>query len=330
MAENMSKLAQVRGGIYGVAIGDALGATLEFMERDEIKAKYGVLRDLIGGGWMDLRAGEWTDDTEMTLAVAEGILENKEEPMEPIGKRFLEWEAGDPRDIGYTVSASIEAYKILKDWHKGAFAVNELDVLTAGNGSLMRTLPIAFAYKTPVEIYKRAIAISRMTHWDLQAGLCCAYYCILARELFNKEPLEALEVAWDVVDSLTQGEDRKSLKPLIDIALHQPVQIAELDEDDLLPSGYVIPSFQCALWAFLTQENFRETLVAAVNLGGDADTVGAIAGGLAGTYWGFDAIPKEWLSKFDNEQSQRLDLAARGLWKLAAKFSHQEQRAEVP
>lgn len=316
MAENKSKLDKIRGGIYGVAIGDALGATLEFMERDKIKAIYGVLRDLIGGGWMDLRAGEWTDDTEMTLAVAEGIFENKEEPMEPIGKRFLEWEAGDPRDIGYTVSSSIEAYKILKDWHKGALAVDELGVQTAGNGSLMRTLPIAFAYKTPEEIYKKAIAISQMTHWDLQAGLCCAHYCILARELLCKEPLEALEVAWATVDSLTQGEDRKSLKPLMDIDLHQPLKIVELAEAELLPSGYVIPSFQCALWAFLTQANFRDTLVAAVNLGGDADTVGAIAGGLAGTYWGFDAIPEEWLAKFDEQQQERLEHAVAGLGEL--------------
>lgn len=311
-----SKLAKVRGGIYGVAIGDALGATLEFMKMDEIKAKYGVLRDLIGGGWLHLRAGEWTDDTEMTLAVAEGILENKEEPMEPIGKRFLEWEAGDPHDIGYTVSSSIEAYKIARDWHKGAFAVNEIGVLTAGNGSLMRTLPIAFAYETPMEIYNQAIAISRMTHWDLQAGLCCAYYCILARELLCKEPLEALEIAWATVDFLTEGEDRKSLEPLMDIGFHQPRQITQLTEADLLPSGYVIPSFQCALWAFLTQGTFQDALVAAVNLGGDADTVGAIAGGLAGTYWGFDAIPEKWLATFDRQQQQRLEHVVAGLGEL--------------
>jgi ADP-ribosyl-[dinitrogen reductase] hydrolase len=321
---NISNLERVRGGIWGVATGDALGATVEFMDRDEIKAKHGVLREIIGGGWMGLRAGEWTDDTEMTLAVAEGIFEDKEQPIEPIGKRFLEWQAGDPRDIGYTVAASIGAYKISGDWHKGAFAVHELDGQTAGNGSLMRTLPVAFAYKTPEEIYMRAIEISRMTHWDLQAGLCCAYYCICARELLQKEPLAAMEIAWKKVDSLTQGKERRSLRPLMDIDLHQPQKIMDLTEGELLPAGYVIPSFQCALWAFLNHNNFEDTTVAAVNLGGDADTVGAIVGGLAGTYWGIGSIPKRWLGKFDKKQSQRLDLAARGLWKLAATSSNQE------
>ena len=314
---NISNLERVRGGIWGVATGDALGATVEFMDRDEIKAKHGVLREIIGGGWMGLQAGEWTDDTEMTLAVAEGIFEDKEQPIGPIGKRFLEWQAGEPRDIGYTLAASIGAYKISGDWHKGAFAVHELDGQTAGNGSLMRTLPVAFAYKTPEEIYMRAIEISRMTHWDLQAGLCCAYYCICARELLQKEPLAAMEIAWKKVDSLTQGKERRSLRPLMDIDLHQPQKIMDLTEGELLPAGYVIPSFQCALWAFLTHDNFQETIVAAANLGGDADTIAAIAGGLAGTYWGFEAIPQNWRNKFAEAQQRRLDRAAKGLWQLA-------------
>lgn len=307
---------QVRGGIWGVASGDALGTTLEFMGRDEIKAKYGRLQDLIGGGWLGLEAGEWTDDTEMTLAVAEGIIEEPEQPLEAIGKRFLEWEATDPPDIGRTVAASIASYKVVGDWHQAAYAVDQIDQLTAGNGSLMRTLPIAFAYKTPKEIYTKAIEISQMTHWDFQAGLCCAYYCLCARELLQKSPLEALESAWRQVDSLTEGEARSSLKHLQKIDLHQPQKLTSLSEEELVPSGYVIESFQCALWAFLSHDNFQESLVAAVNLGGDADTVGAITGGLAGTYWGFDSIPQSWSSKFREEQVERLERASFGLWQL--------------
>ena len=93
--------SKIRGGLWGVAIGDALGATLEHRWRDEIKAKYGQLREIVGGGWLDLKPGQWTDDAEMTLAVAEGIIEYPKLPVEPIGDRFLKWYRKGPIDIGH-------------------------------------------------------------------------------------------------------------------------------------------------------------------------------------------------------------------------------------
>lgn len=100
--------------------------------------------------------------------------------------------------------------------------------------------------------------------------------------------------------------------------LEKPEEIKKLRAADLVPRAYVIPTLNCALWAFLSHGSLEEVIIAAVNLGGDADSIGAIAGGVAGTYWGFDTIPQRWLSKFGQKQSQRLNSAAKGLWKLAA------------
>lgn len=305
---------RVRGGIYGLAVGDALGATLEFMSKEQIQARYGTLRDIVGGGWLNLRPGEWTDDTEMALAVAEGVIKDPENPVPHIGEGFLRWRAADPPDIGGTVRAAFRAYDRLKDWHRAAEEVHAHSGMTAGNGALMRTLPLAFACPDAVDLYVRCMEVARMTHWDPEAGLTCFIYCFTAQELWSGMPFaeaygRALEVMKDVVP-------RDGMEVTATLLTRRLGDVAGWPEERLKPAGYTVDTLACALWCAANAESFEEAVVRAVNLGGDADTVGAVTGGLAGVMYGYDAIPARWLDKFDGRQKERLEAAVEDLTKF--------------
>ncbi|MDI3328893.1 MAG: ADP-ribosylglycohydrolase family protein [Alicyclobacillaceae bacterium] len=304
---------RVKGGLYGVAVGDALGATVEFMSREEIRRTYGTLRDILGGGWLGLRPGEWTDDTEMTLAVAKGIAADPDHPIPHIGRAFTEWKETDPPDIGNIVRTVFRIWETAglnhEQWHIAAErAHRELNGMSAGNGALMRTLPVGAAYRSGEDVYRRAVEIARLTHWDRKAGWTCAIYSLAVRNMIDGETdrrkafagavRRAQEIAGDDFDEIG------------DIPL-------QTREQDLRPTGYTVDSFRCAVWAFFEAGDFEDAVVRAVNLGGDADTIGAITGGLAGVFWGFEAIPPRWLEKFDSEQRARLDRAAAELVKVA-------------
>ena len=308
-------LARIRGGLYGVAVGDALGATLEFVDRAEVGRRWGELREIVGGGWLGLAPGEWTDDTEMTLAVAEGILDDPDDPLPHVGERFLRWKATNPPDIGVTIAAVLRRMERgdlgPREWHRAARAAHEeLRGMSAGNGALMRTLPVGLAYGDPARVSSTAFELARMTHWDERAGRSCAIASLMAFSMLRTglRPAEALEWASgrvaaeappEAVEELTGRARRREWEPL-------------------RPSGFTVDSLHCALWALLESNSFEEAVVRAVNLGGDADTIGAIAGGLAGVHWGFDAIPKRWVDAFTAAQRERLDQAAARLASLAA------------
>ncbi|WP_194174841.1 ADP-ribosylglycohydrolase family protein [Desulfofundulus thermobenzoicus] len=310
---------RVRGGIYALAVGDALGATLEFMDREQIRARYGVLREVVGGGWLNLRPGEWTDDTEMTLAVAEGILVDPENPVPHIGETFLRWRTTNPPDIGGTIRAVFQAYDRLKDWYRAAEEVHARSGMTAGNGALMRTLPLAFAYPDAADLYMRCMEVARMTHWDPEAGLTCFIYCLTVQELWRYMTFaEAYGRALDVLkDIVPRGE----MEDVASRLARRLGDVAGWPKDRLRPTGYTVDTLACALWCVANTDSFEEAVVEAVNLGGDADTVGAVTGGLAGVMYGYDAISARWLDKFDGKQLERLDNAVTGLVRFTKKFS---------
>ncbi|MFS0575020.1 ADP-ribosylglycohydrolase family protein [Sporosarcina sp. 179-K 3D1 HS] len=154
-------LDQIKGGLFGLAIGDALGA----MTEKEIGDKYGVVTEMRGGGYWGVAPGETTDDTAMTLAVARGIMGNVAEPIEEIGRHFLLWENTEPKDMGVTVSKTFRNFA--GDWFQAAEQTHfDLRGKSAGNGSLMRCLPIAIAYSDEKRIGELSIQQSKMTHFD--------------------------------------------------------------------------------------------------------------------------------------------------------------------
>jgi ADP-ribosyl-[dinitrogen reductase] hydrolase len=257
----------IRGGIFGLACGDALGAPVEFMTRDSIIQLYsGPLTEMVGG-WLNTNPGGITDDTEMMLCVAHGLIENPLSPRDAVGQRFMDWYHSSPMDIGNDTAAALLIYDQFQDWDRAGRPA------ATGNGCLMRTLPISFAYVGSAEILAKSILIAEMTHKSAIAAKCCAYYNFFVSRLLDS--------------------DRRKPSGLSNSAIN-----LQVDEDSLSlkPTGHVFNTLYNALWAFLRTDTFEDAVVSAVNLGGDADTNGAVAGGIAGTYYGFDAIPKRWLA----------------------------------
>ncbi|WP_068776035.1 ADP-ribosylglycohydrolase family protein [Paenibacillus sp. FJAT-26967] len=262
---------RIKGGMYGVAVGDALGGTTEFMTEREIKEKYGYLTEIIGGGVWNLEPGEVTDDTMMTLGAADGILENAEEPVEAIGHFFMEWYRTRPKDIGNIIRHVFGKYE--GDWFETAFVAHMDLGQSAGNGSLMRCLPVALAYKELADLDRVTIMQSRMTHYDPR----CAEVCVMYNRIAHR---------------LLQGED-------LGTSIKAEVKGSEYEEHlealpDCPPSGFIVHTFRWVLYILLHTANFEEVVQKAANLGGDSDTIGAIAGGLAGIYYSYEGIPARY------------------------------------
>ena len=177
---------RVRGALYGVAVGDALGAPLEFMNATQIKQQYGApVREMVGGGWLSLVPGETTDDTDMTLAVCEGIMESPSAPIEPIGRRFIQWVDTQPKDVGMTCMRSIQTARANlaagmdaeAAWDAaGKRTAEKNGDRSGGNGALMRTIGAALAYEDAEERAARTTQIAEMTHYDdLSSDICRRY-----------------------------------------------------------------------------------------------------------------------------------------------------------
>ena len=264
---------RVRGALYGVAVGDALGAPLEFLTADEIKARYGSVREMIGGGWLSLQPGEVTDDTQMTLCVAHGIVENPKDPVDAIQKNFMEWFEAGPADVGNQCRLILSNAK-----HYGWARADEMSMRSPGdrvegNGALMRTIYPPLYYGP--DHAKKTSAIARITHPGPVSTNLCIEYC-------------------DLVARFISESDRPGKEPL-------------RFERGAQPTGYVLDSYNVALERFADTNSFEEGLIMAVNKGGDADTIGAIYGGLAGAFYGFTSIPRRWIDCLCGEIQEELD-----------------------
>ncbi|MNC22215.1 ADP-ribosyl-[dinitrogen reductase] glycohydrolase [compost metagenome] len=284
-------LDKIKGGLFGVAAGDALGGTTEFMSAAQVKATYGFLTEIIGGGVWGLAPGEVTDDTMMTLCVAEGILENPAEPMETIGRRFREWYAARPKDVGNIIRTVLERFE--GNWYEAAFLAH-LDLgQSAGNGSLMRCLPAALGYPSWEQVETVSRIQSRMTHYDQRCDEACILYNRMAWQLLQGGELGA------VVRQVVAGTD---------------YAVGLGSEPVCPPSGFVVDTFHWVLYLLLDSVSFEEAIQRAANQGGDSDTIGAIAGGLAGIYYGYAAIPRRYREAILIKD--RLTAAAEALYRL--------------
>jgi ADP-ribosyl-[dinitrogen reductase] hydrolase len=261
------------GGIFGFAIGDALGGTTEFMSKEEIANVYGKVTKIIGGGFWNLKPGETTDDTAMTIAVAKGIFENSEDPIESIGKQFLKWWSTNPKDVGITIQTVFRKYK--GNWFDAAIEAHfALSERSGGNGSLMRCLPIALAYSDLKKIEEITYLDSKITHYEDIAAETCVIYNRIAYRVLQGENLK------EVIQEETKGtiyEDGLFEKPNCE------------------PTGYVVDTMKWVLYWLLTCKTFKDVVVEAANQGGDTDTIAAIAGGLKGIEVGYRKVQGEYL-----------------------------------
>ena len=272
---------RARGALIGLAVGDALGTTLEFTMRDS----HPLHTEITGGGPFKLQPGVWTDDTSMALALADSLQICGRLDAADLQNRFLRWldrgeysPTGTCFDIGNTTRQALERYRRTGDAFAGPVGED-----TAGNGSLMRLAPAVLQRLDDAAACRTLAAEqSRTTHGAPQAVQACAFFADLLRRAIDGESKQSLFAPQDwsghsAVHAVAAGSWRGKTRSAI------------------LSSGYVIHTLEAALWSVAGTDTFEAALVLAVNLADDADTVGAVTGQLAGAIYGMDAIPARWL-----------------------------------
>lgn len=269
-------LDRALGAYLGLAIGDALGATVEFMTAREIRHRYGVFRDIVGGGWLKLARGQVTDDTTMSLALGEALRDTRPGELDTrrIADAFVAWYRGKPVDCGNTCRRGIRRY--LNDGSLEGPS-NDGD---GGNGALMRMLPAVLATLGDENEFERvAIAQARITH---------------------HHPLSDAAVLGigRLVRAIVLGADDTGQQAAID-ALLRTAPAFEFRPYRGRATAYVVDTVQTVLHAITSHRSFEDAVVAAVNLGDDADTTGAIVGMIAGARCGARALPGRWLGRLD-------------------------------
>ncbi len=292
---NVDRRSRFRGALLGLASGDALGTTLEFMPRDS----YSPIEDIVGGGPFQLRPGEWTDDTSMALCLAESLIEKQGFDAFDQMERYCRWRrdghlssTGHCFDIGNTIASALDRFEAQRRTVSGpsreamAFC-GSTDPRTAGNGSLMRLAPVPMHFAEDVdEAIRLSGESSRTTHGAPEAIDACRWFAQLLIRALNADSKESiLEYAWrgeplaDRIEGIARGSFRVKERRQIE------------------SSGYVVHTLEAALWAFHRGADFREGALLAVNLGSDADTTGAVYGQLAGGFYGEEGIPADWRAK---------------------------------
>ena len=280
------------GAYLGFAVGDALGATVEFLTADEIAAQYGKHCRLIGGGWLKLKPGQVTDDTEMTLCVGRAIVERAGWDAEAVCKAFAQWLRGNPADVGNTCRRGIRRYIV-----DGTVSTppNEGD---AGNGACMRNLPVALA-----TLYDPAA----FRTWTLEQ--CHTTH---NHPLSDAATLALGRMVQRLVMGGTISDCRDEARALA--TQHPPFRF---DRYNGHCSAFIVDTIRTVLHVYFLTDSVRSCVIETVNMGGDADTAGALAGMLSGATYGAESIPHAWLRALDRTVSQEIGQQVPDLLRIA-------------
>lgn len=288
----------LKGMLLGLAVGDALGVPVEFDSRSSLKNNP-VVNMREGGSWGQA-AGTWSDDTSLTIAAMESISRLGKINYQDIMENFLSWylkgdftATGERFDIGNTTRSAIVRFsrKLLPANKCGATEIN-----SNGNGSLMRILPATIylygkAGKIGGDELKIIHEFSALTHGHIISCMACGIYSLIAAQILNGKNLsEAFEFGMD--DAKKFYGDDEAFKNFLRLT---DKNFAALPEEKISASGYVVDTLEAALWCLLNTNDYKTLALKAVNLGEDTDTVGAVAGGLAGIFYGVESIPEDWL-----------------------------------
>ena len=293
---NTIPLSQRAIGAYlGLAVGDALGATTEFMTPNEIQNEYGVHTNIIGGGWLRLKPGQVTDDTQMSLALGQSMLDNHGVVQEKVAESFSEWMRSKPVDIGNTVRRGIIHFRTTG---QAQVPVNEHG---AGNGACMRCLPLALFYHQQVagKLIHASRLQSRVTHHNPVSDAGTETVLAMLVAALHEQNLSELNT---LAQALVKryGEFRFDGLPIQN------------------PSGWIVETLQTVFQCLFGFDSFEDSLVSVVNRGGDADTTGAIAGMLCGAYYGVHSIPQRWVDALEFQTREACRAQALALMEHAA------------
>ncbi len=278
------EVSRYTGCLLGLACGDAVGTTVEFSPR----GTFHPVVDMLGGGPFDLEPGQWTDDTSMALCLATSLVYKDGFDATDQMNRYCNWRSvgylssnGRCFDIGMTVAAALDRYLL-----SGEPFAGDPSPRSAGNGALMRLAPISLFYcASAAETWHFAGESTRTTHAARETIECSRVFALAVRNaLLGVSKSDLLR--FEVPEPLTA-----KVADLVKAPLHNKPR------REVKGTGYCVESLEAALWAFYSTDSFEQAILAAVNLGDDADTTAAICGQLAGAYYGVDAIPAGWIKK---------------------------------
>lgn len=294
-------MEKINNGILGLIVGDALGVPAEFKPREELEMK--PVTGMSGYGTHHQPPGTWSDDSSMALGTAEIILDGYD--LHNLAQSFVSWyfenywtPRGEVFDSGITTGNALERIK------NGVSPkeAGERDEMSNGNGSLMRILPLLYLTKDIPEAgerYKLIREVSSITHAHERSCLACFWYLEFADHLL-KQPGAGLQEAYAAANNSFQ-----KLTTHLNFDLHEienfsrllTGKIQDLPESEIRAEGYVIYTLEASIWCLLNTGNYKEAVLKAVNLGDDTDTTGAVAGGLAGIFYGRKAMPQKWIAE---------------------------------
>ena len=286
---------KIKAVMLGHAVGDALGVPVEFCERDGLAAK--PVTNMVGYGTYPYPEGCWSDDTSMSLAALDSLASG-ELDFDDIMVKFGEWyyddeytPTGEMFDVGNTCSYAIDNYFA---YHKPIEECGLTGERSNGNGSLMRIHPfVLYAYAKQMSIDEWLgviVKASALTHAHDRSKIGCLIYTFVLMNLLKDKGKDGIQ------EGLKKA--KHYLNACAEFTTYERIfknDFAALPRDEIKSSGYVVDTLEAALWCLLTTANYRDCVLKAVNLGDDTDTIAAIAGGLAGALYGYDAIPSEWL-----------------------------------
>jgi ADP-ribosyl-[dinitrogen reductase] hydrolase len=265
----------------GFAIGDAFGATVEFMTEREIAAAHGVHKNIVGGGWLRLKPGAITDDTDMSLALARSLVRKGDFDAADIAQGFVDWLKSGPLDVGNTCRRGIRRF-MTHGTLEGPQSEGD-----GGNGAVMRVTPVALATLHRPETGEQwAVTQGRITHNQERSDAACVWFTRLLHQALrtpDKVLMRAIADRWVEEDHAFRFA-----------AYTGP------------SSAYVVDTMRTVLWGFFETESFEDCLIRVVNRGGDADTTGALVGALAGAFYGMDAVPKRWMKALHKDVREEI------------------------
>lgn len=311
MSNSNNYTEKIKSVLLSVSVGDALGVPFEFFDREDLKRN--PVTKMQGYGSHNQPEGTFSDDSSLTFCLAEALTEGFD--LKTIAHNFIKWYSqgfwtarGEVFDIG---NATRYAICRLKDGVSPELAGGR-ESRDNGNGSLMRIAPLLFYIKDKLieERFEITRQVSSITHAHIRSVIACFYYLEFARLLLaGKDKFEAYRELQSIVPSFLYSLNVDSTEISLFDRLFKD-NIHELPESEIESSGYVLHTLEVSIWCLLTTNNYRETVLKAVNLGDDTDTNSAVVGGLAGILYAFENIPKEWINKLARRNDIE-DLAVR-------------------
>lgn len=296
------KTDKVLDGLFGLCVGDALGVPVEFISRERLKEH--PVTDMIGFGTHNQPKGTWSDDSSLTFCLAESLCLGYD--LKDLAERFCNWlfegywtPHGYVFDVGSTTRHAISRLKL----GVNPVEAGGTDEYDNGNGSLMRILPLAFYLERTEDKKKFEIIhqVSSLTHGHIRSHIACGIYIQFAINIITGDTLKsAYESTKSKIIKCYMEEPYRS--ELNNFSRILQSDISGLSEDEIISGGYVVNTLEACLWCLLNNNSYVDTVLCAVNLGGDTDTTGAVVGGLAGIYYGYKSILRDWTDQIARKE----------------------------